>query len=82
MTIDEVVESPDKVAFHANSVGKSVFGTPYANEYACFLTFVDSPEGNGKRKISKIREFVDSTFSKGFFEGERAKAAAHAAGKA
>lgn len=80
--MDDIVESSDTIAFHASSVGKSVFGTPYTNEYACFLTFVDSPEGNGKRKISKIREFVDSAFSKEFFVRERARAAAHAAEKA
>ncbi|KZP28454.1 hypothetical protein FIBSPDRAFT_779849, partial [Athelia psychrophila] len=73
--VDELVETPDKIVIRAKSVGASVFGTPYANEYAVFLTFVDSPAGGGERKISKIKEFVDSEYSKRFAEGERAKMA-------
>lgn len=80
--MNELVETPDKIVIHAKSVGKSVLGTPYANEYAIFMTFVDSPAGNGERKISKIKEFVDSEFSKGFSKLEGAKMAEQAAKKA
>jgi len=69
--------SPNRVVIHAKSRGRSIFGTPYANEYAVFLEFVDDPSGNGERKISRMNEFVDSAFSKAWFEKEFARMAEH-----
>lgn len=78
-TVDvlDLVESPNRVVIHAKSRGRSIFGTPYANEYAVFLEFVDDPSGNGERKISRMNEFVDSAFSKAWFEKEFARMAEH-----
>ncbi|KAF7969957.1 hypothetical protein HWV62_25504 [Athelia sp. TMB] len=75
----DLIESPEKVVIHAKSKGRSVFGTPYANEYAVFVEFVDDTSGSGERKISRLTEFVDSGYSKGWFEGEQAKMDARAA---
>ncbi|KAG5652914.1 hypothetical protein H0H81_003114 [Sphagnurus paluster] len=74
VTVHELVEEGSAVIFHASSVGESVFGTPYANEYMISLHFVPPKEGgDGLPKISVVKEFVDSAFSGKFFSEEFAK---------
>lgn len=58
----------------ASSVGKTVTGSDYTNEYN--LTFHLVLE-DGAPKIAVIKEFVDSLYSAAFFKEERQRFAAY-----
>ncbi|KZV97878.1 hypothetical protein EXIGLDRAFT_764077 [Exidia glandulosa HHB12029] len=73
----EIIETHDKVVFHASSTGASATGVPYANEYIIIVTLRE--ESNGTYAISHVKEFVDSRFSADFFEAERKRIAERAA---
>lgn len=81
MTVHDFTEKDDKIIIHASSVGRSRLGTPYANEYVVYFDFCESTTGGGERKICRMREFVDSAYSKEWFAQERIKLAEQAGGK-
>jgi len=77
VTIHEVVEAGHKMAVHCRSQGKTGTGKTYENEYCFFIHFVPldrgvdpySPLAPGEElpKIELIKEFVDSTATRGLF---------------
>ncbi|KAH8104840.1 hypothetical protein BXZ70DRAFT_623247 [Cristinia sonorae] len=68
-TIQEVVETADKVVLHASSKATSATGFPYSNEYIIIFHLALQPDG--QYKVKYLKEFVDSQFSTEFFPAER-----------
>ncbi|KAF7976416.1 hypothetical protein HWV62_6825 [Athelia sp. TMB] len=75
-TIHEVIEMEDTIVIHASAKGTSVTGTSYEQEYMYVLRFTASTTGDpNERKIKSVKEFCDSSASKGFFPAERKRLA-------
>ncbi|TFK33563.1 hypothetical protein BDQ12DRAFT_637405 [Crucibulum laeve] len=80
-SIQDIIETADKMTVHASSKGTSTLGTPYNNEYILILHFTSpliatpSSEASGEwtPKIKLLKEFVDSAVSIKFFTEDRAK---------
>ncbi|KAG6920047.1 hypothetical protein DXG01_010115 [Tephrocybe rancida] len=78
ITLHEVIEAGDVITIHGSSVGESVTGAPYRNEYMMIMHFAP-PVGDDLPKITRVKEFVDGASVVKFFTEERAKAAKAAA---
>ncbi|KAF5385845.1 hypothetical protein D9615_002328 [Tricholomella constricta] len=80
LTLHEVIEAGNVITVHGSSAGDSATGAPYKNEYMLIIHFAAPKEGgDGLPKISRVKEFVDSSAVTKFFTEERAKAAKAAA---
>jgi len=80
IVVHEVTETSDVVTMHASSSALSVLGTPFLNEY--MFTFHIRTSSTGERKICKIKEFVDSGYTKEWLHAETEKIAAQGKGEA
>ncbi|KAJ6454281.1 hypothetical protein DFH09DRAFT_881785, partial [Mycena vulgaris] len=66
ITLHEVIEAGSTFTVHASSVGESVSGTPWADEYILIIHFTEPIEG-GLPKIASVKDFVDSAAVMKFF---------------
>ncbi|KAJ3896146.1 hypothetical protein GG344DRAFT_61546 [Lentinula edodes] len=75
ISLHELIESNDNsIIIHASSVGASLSGATFKNEYMIILHFAPSPELGELPKITSVKEFVDSKTTAEFFQEERRRA--------
>ncbi|KAJ4483774.1 hypothetical protein J3R30DRAFT_1827439 [Lentinula aciculospora] len=75
ISLREVVESNDSsIVIHASSVGTSLSGAIFTNEYIIILHFTSSTKSGELPKITSVKEFVDSKVTFEFFQEERRRA--------
>ncbi|KAJ3999381.1 hypothetical protein F5050DRAFT_1805115 [Lentinula boryana] len=75
ISLHEVVESNDNsIIVHASSVGTSLSGATFTNEYMIVLHFASSAKSGELPKITRVKEFVDSKVISEFFQEERRRA--------
>jgi ketosteroid isomerase-like protein len=68
-----VIEAGSALTVHGSTKGKSVSGTPFANEYIFIVHFAAAPLTTGSLpKIKSLKEFVDSAAVMRFFAEDRA----------
>jgi len=75
VNIEELVESGNVVVVHATWKGFSGSGCPYSDEYMVIFHLTPGTDGDGLPKIIRVKEFVDSEYSKAFFKAERERMA-------
>ncbi|KAF5383395.1 hypothetical protein D9757_006159 [Collybiopsis confluens] len=75
VTLHDVIESHgNSIVIHASSVGTSVSGATFFNEYMFVLHFKASETPGELPRIANVKEFVDSKVTVEFFQEERRRA--------